>query len=146
VEGRNGERFSNTILPFAWRQWEREWTRSSPGQYILPHDIKFSYSFTRPDSVVKNIQRTVLESPCIGWERIRNITSHYFLSHNLSFHRVKSICIECAILLQNNKYRYIWKCLKCVAAEGWNRCLIPIVREIKKYYIQSRRRGTSYKQ
>jgi len=137
VDGRNGETFSITILPFAWRQWDR--TRSSTGQYILPHCKRFSYSVTQPDSLVVNIRRTVLESLCIGWDRIRNVPSHYFLSNNLIFFRINPKCIKCGILLQNNQYRYTWKGSKCVAGEGCSRSVVPIVWEMKKYYIESRR-------
>ena len=141
VECRNGEAFSNTTLSFSWRQWERK--ISSLDQYILPHGIKFSYWVTRPDSLVLNIQRTVLESLCIGCERIRNIPSHYFPSHNLSFRRINPICTQCGISLQNNQYRYPCKGMKCVAGEGWSRSLVPIVWEMKNYYKESRRRGIS---
>ena len=150
MEGRNGETFSNTIPPFAWRQWERK--RSSPGQYILPHGIEFSYSVTWPDSLVVNIQRTELESLCIAWERIRNIPSLYFLSHNLIFLRINPLCIKCGILLQNNQYRYTWKGSKCVAREGWTRSLVPIAWKMKKLHrvkkerniLQTKRRKTNW--
>jgi hypothetical protein len=33
--------------------------------------------------------------------------------------------------------------LKCGAGEGWRRSVGPIILEIKKYYIESRRRGIS---
>jgi hypothetical protein len=36
--------------------------------------------------------------------------------------------------------------LKCGAGEGWRRSVGPIVWEMKKYYIESRRTGMSYKQ
>jgi hypothetical protein len=34
--------------------------------------------------------------------------------------------------------------LKCDAGEGWKRSVGPIVRETKKYYLESRSRGISY--
>jgi hypothetical protein len=36
--------------------------------------------------------------------------------------------------------------LKCGAGEEWRRSVGPIMQGIKKYYIQSRRRGISYTQ
>jgi predicted solute-binding protein len=39
-----------------------------------------------------------------------------------------------------------YQVLKCGAEEGCRRSVGPIVREMKKYYIESRRRGISYKQ
>jgi hypothetical protein len=40
--------------------------------------------------------------------------------------------------------RSIWKVLICGAGEEWRRSVGPIVREMKKYYTELRRRGISY--
>jgi len=36
--------------------------------------------------------------------------------------------------------------VKCGAGEGWKRSLGTIVSEMKKYYIESRKKGISYMQ
>ena len=46
--------------------------------------------------------------------------------------------------LCQTKIRSALKVLKCGAGEGWKESLGPIVWEMKKDYIQSRRRGISY--
>jgi hypothetical protein len=38
----------------------------------------------------------------------------------------------------------IWKVLKYDAREGWRRSVVPIVCEMRKYFIGSRRRGIFY--
>jgi len=37
-----------------------------------------------------------------------------------------------------------WKILKCGAGEGWRRSFGPIVREMKKCYMELKREGMSY--
>jgi hypothetical protein len=37
-----------------------------------------------------------------------------------------------------------WKVLKCGAGEGWRNSVGLIMREIKKYYLESRSRRISY--
>jgi hypothetical protein len=41
--------------------------------------------------------------------------------------------------------RNTWKVFKCGAGEGW-KSVGPLVWEMKKCYIESRRRGISYRQ
>jgi hypothetical protein len=36
------------------------------------------------------------------------------------------------------------KVFKCGAGEGWRRSVVPIMSEMKKYYLRSRNRGISY--
>jgi hypothetical protein len=40
--------------------------------------------------------------------------------------------------------RNTWELLKCGVEEGWRRSVAPNVCEMKKYCIESRRRGISY--
>jgi len=40
--------------------------------------------------------------------------------------------------------RNTWKVLKCGAGEGWRRSVGPIMREMKKCYLELMSRGISY--
>jgi hypothetical protein len=42
--------------------------------------------------------------------------------------------------------RNTWEVLKCGAGEGWRRSVGLNVCEMKTYYIESRRKGVSYRQ
>jgi hypothetical protein len=37
--------------------------------------------------------------------------------------------------------RNTWKVFKCGAGEGWKRSVGPLIRKLKKYYTQSRKKG-----
>jgi hypothetical protein len=40
--------------------------------------------------------------------------------------------------------RNTWRVLKCGAGKGWKRSVGPIVREMKKCYMEPKRKGVSY--
>jgi len=40
--------------------------------------------------------------------------------------------------------RNTWKVLKCGAGEGWKRSVGPVLRKLKKYCTQSRKKGMPY--
>jgi len=53
-------------------------------------------------------------------------------------------------VLKNGLFgRYVkntWKVLNRGAGEGWKRSVGPLIRKLKKYYTESRRKGMSYMQ